>query len=176
MMASSECKNFHQARRPSYDRTLRAREQLLFGNAKVTGPAAQLHLQRSVAADEEWRRNTVGSSASSPSCPSSPEQSPSSMHIEQSPNSMHNYGDSWFENLYALTNEYHRQKSEKPKSHGYGDAWFENLNHQREDLEHQKADESQSQVVASHGYGQTWFKNYEQQWTEWSQLRTGKSS
>ncbi|RVX74024.1 hypothetical protein B0A52_01855 [Exophiala mesophila] len=167
MMASSDCKNFHQSRRPSYDRTLRAREQLLFGNAKATGPAAQVHLQRSMAADDEWRRSTVGSSTSSPSSPSTPEQSPTLMH---------NYGDSWFENLNTLANEYHRQKSEKPQSHSYGDDWFENLNHQREELEHKKADESQRQAEQSHFYGQTWFKNYEQQWTEWNQLHTDPST
>lgn len=146
----------------------------MFGNARVSAPAAQHHLERAKANDEAWRRNAHPTPATETSTTSDS-------------SSMHGYGDSWFENLTALAAEYHRQKAEVPKtastdattpavSHGYGDAWFENLNHQREDYEHRKSEEEQRRPHEQHYYGQTWFHNYEQQWAEWKNIHTGKSS
>lgn len=154
-MASNNCKLYHQTRR-SQDRTEKAREQLLFGGARISGPAAQEYLARSKAADDEWRRK----------------------QLERSGSEMHNYGDSWFENLSALATEYSRQKAAQQAAeatsvmHNYGDSWFENLNVQREEYEQRKSEELERQ----HNYGAKWFDNYEHMWEDWKYVKTGESA
>ncbi|KIX02917.1 uncharacterized protein Z518_08860 [Rhinocladiella mackenziei CBS 650.93] len=178
-MASNDCKTYHQSRRPSYDRAEKAREQLLFRGARISGPAVQQHLERSKAIDDEWRRQRLRSSGSDTLTTST--TSISDISLE----SMHNYGDSWFENLNALSMEYNRQKAAKsaaktrsgpvteavPAMHGYGDSWFENLNAQREEYEHRKSEELERSAHQMHNYGTDWFEQFEPMWEDWQHTK-----